>query len=57
MTTEELVNALTRTKARNEQLENEVNVAGEKYQQLNEVYVAVVAENTKLMAQLAQMWV
>ncbi|VDN34944.1 unnamed protein product [Gongylonema pulchrum] len=31
---------------------NEAIMADEKYQQLNEVYAAVVAENTKLMARL-----
>ncbi|VDK82215.1 unnamed protein product, partial [Onchocerca ochengi] len=54
MTTEELVNVLARIKTRNEQLENELNVAKEKYQQLSEIYIAVMAENTKLMAQLVQ---
>ncbi|KAL3994714.1 hypothetical protein ACH3XW_22840 [Acanthocheilonema viteae] len=55
LTNNELANALAHTKARNEQLENQVNVADEKYQQLNEVYIAVVAENTKLMTELAQL--
>uniref|UniRef100_A0A915PCQ8 TAR DNA-binding protein 43 N-terminal domain-containing protein n=1 Tax=Setaria digitata TaxID=48799 RepID=A0A915PCQ8_9BILA len=53
MTTEELVDVLTRAKAQNEQLKSEMSLVAEKYQQLNEVYIAVVAENMKLMAQLA----
>ncbi|VDN35291.1 unnamed protein product [Gongylonema pulchrum] len=48
----ELMDALGRARARNEMLENEAIMADEKYQQLNEVYAAVVAENTKLMARL-----
>lgn len=44
----ELSEALTYAKARIEKLENDVNVAGEKYEQLREVYTAVIAENMKL---------
>lgn len=44
----ELVEALTYAKARIEKLENDANVAGEKYEQLKEVYMAVVADKNRM---------
>ncbi|VDN04485.1 unnamed protein product [Thelazia callipaeda] len=54
-TMKELRETLSLIKARNEELENEINVTGEKFQQLNEVYSAVLAQNTILKSRLAEL--